>query len=408
MRTLETAAVVTVGTELTTGHRLDTNGAEVALALVNAGYSVREMVSVPDDLDAIVMALAELLSRRALVIVTGGLGPTHDDGTREAAALVVGRGLTRDPAIEAALSARISLHRDPASAISLLHQADVIDDARVLPATTGTAPGQVVEYAGHTLVILPGPPHEMRPMLHEVLRGRVASAPPVTLKCVGITESDAGHAVLPLLTSYPTVELTLLGGPGEVDAILVSTTGDDVQLTAAAHAARTALGDACYSADGSSLAATVIRLAAESGASLATAESCTGGLVAAALTDVPGSSQVFKGSVVAYANETKSAALGVDPALIEAHGAVSEAVAIAMARGALAIPGATRAGATTGIAGPGGGTPDKPLGTVWFAVAHAGGVTTTERHRYGGDRAMVRHRARTTALDLLRRSLLDS
>lgn len=408
MRTLETAAVVTVGTELTTGHRLDTNGAEVALALVNAGYSVREMVSVPDDLDAIVMALAELLSRRALVIVTGGLGPTHDDVTREAAALVVGRGLTRDPAIEAALSARISLHRDPASAISLLHQADVIDDARVLPATTGTAPGQVVEYAGHTLVILPGPPHEMRPMLHEVLRGRVASAPPVTLKCVGITESDAGHAVLPLLTSYPTVELTLLGGPGEVDAILVSTTGDDVQLTAAAHAARTALGDACYSADGSSLAATVIRLAAESGASLATAESCTGGLVAAALTDVPGSSQVFRGSVVAYANETKSAALGVDPALIEAHGAVSEAVAIAMARGALAIPGATRAVATTGIAGPGGGTPDKPLGTVWFAVAHAGGGTSTEIHRYGGDRAMVRHRARTTALDLLRRSLLDS
>lgn len=408
MRTLETAAVVTVGTELTTGHRLDTNGAEVALALVNAGCSVREMVSVPDDLDAIVTTLAELLSRRSLVIVTGGLGPTHDDVTREAAAFVVGRRLTRDPAIEAALSARISLHRDPASAISLLHQADVIDGARVLTATTGTAPGQVVEYAGHTLVILPGPPHEMRPMLHEVLRGRIASAPPVTLKCVGITESDAGHAVLPLLTSYPTVELTLLGGPGEVDVILVSTTGDDVELTAAAHAARTALGDACYSSDGSSLAATVIRLAAESGASLATAESCTGGLVAAALTDVPGSSHVFRGSVVAYANETKSAALGVDPSLIEAHGAVSEAVAVAMARGALTIPGTTRAVATTGIAGPGGGTPDKPLGTVWFAVAHSGGGTTAEMHRYGGDRTMVRHRARTTALDLLRRSLLDS
>lgn len=408
MRALETAAVVTVGTELTTGHRLDTNGAEVARALVNAGYSVREIVSVPDDLQAIVMALAELLSRRALVIVTGGLGPTHDDVTREAAALVVGRALTRDPAIEEALTARVSVHREPASAISLLHQADVIEGARVLPATTGTAPGQLVEHAGHTLVILPGPPHEMRPMLHDVLSGRIASAPPVTLKCVGITESDAGHAVLPLLATYPTVDLTLLGGPGEVDVILVSTTGDDVELAAAAHAARAALGDACYSADGSSLAATVIGMATERGESLATAESCTGGLVAAALTDVPGSSQVFRGSVVAYANETKSAALGVDPALIEAHGAVSEAVAVAMARGALGIPGTTLAVATTGIAGPGGATPDKPLGTVWFAVARAGGPTTAEMHRYGGDRTMVRHRARTAALDLLRRSMLDT
>lgn len=407
MGALETAAVVTVGTELTTGHRLDTNGAEVALALVNAGYVVAEMVSVPDDRGAIERVLRGLTARHKMVIVTGGLGPTHDDVTREAAAQMLGRTLIRDAAIAEALAARVSVHHEPASMLSLLHQADVIDGARVLGATTGTAPGQVIENAGHTLVILPGPPHEMRPMLHQALSGRVAAAPPVTLRCVGITESDAGSRVLPLIERYPDVELTLLGGPGQVDVILVSRSGDPASLSDATAAAFAALGDSCFSSDGSTLPETVIRLATERGVRLATAESCTGGLVAAALTDVPGSSQVFGGSVIAYANETKSALLEVDPALLAAHGAVSEPVARAMARGALGIPGTTLAVATTGIAGPGGGSPDKPLGTVWFAVATAAGVEFAEQHRYGGDRMMVRHRALTTALDLLRRSLLE-
>ena len=407
MRALETAAVVTVGTELTTGHRLDTNGAEVALALVNAGYVVREMVSVPDDPDAIEIALRGLISRHEMVVVTGGLGPTHDDVTREAAAHVLGRALIRDERIAEALTARVSIHREPASAISLLHQADVIEGARVLSATVGTAPGQVIEDGGHTLVILPGPPHEMRPMLHLALTGRTAAAPPIALRCVGITESDAGSRVLPLIERYPDVDLTLLGGPGQVDVILVSQSGDPAPLSEAASVARLALADSCFSSDGSTLAETVIGLAAERGVRLATAESCTGGLIAAALTDVPGSSQVFGGSVVAYANETKSALLGVEPTILAAHGAVSEPVARAMARGALAIPGTALAVATTGIAGPGGGSPDKPLGTVWFAIATDKGVESAEQHRYGGDRMMVRQRALTTALDLLRRSLLE-
>lgn len=407
MRALETAAVVTVGTELTTGHRLDTNGAEVALALVNAGFTVREMVSVPDELNAIATVLKGLLGRHRMVIVTGGLGPTHDDITREAAAQVFGRALIRDQAIADILAARVAVHREPASAISLLHQADVIAGARVLAATTGTAPGQVIEDGERTLVILPGPPNEMRPMLREALAGRVATAPPVTLRCVGVTESDAGNRVLPLLTPFADVELTLLGGPGQVDVILVSTSGDPASLADASAAALTALGGSCYSTDGSTLAETVVRLASERSSRIATAESCTGGLVAAALTDVPGSSQMFGGSVVAYANETKSAALGVDAALIAREGAVSEPVARAMAQGALAIPGTTLAVAVTGIAGPGGGSADRPLGTVWFAIATGDGSLRAECHRYGGDRTMVRYRARTTALDLLRRSLLE-
>lgn len=407
MSALETAAVITVGTELTTGHRLDTNGAEVARALMNAGFMVAEIVSVPDDVDAIAAALKRLFDRLSTIVVTGGLGPTHDDVTREAAARVFGRSLRRDPEIARALAERVSAHREPASALSLLHQADVIEGAHVLPATTGTAPGQMLVDQGRTLIILPGPPHEMRPMLESVLAGRTASAPPITLRCVGITESDAGNRVLPALEPFTDVDLTLLGGPGQVDVILVSTSGDPKTLSDASAAALSTLGDSCYSTDGSALAEMVIRHAVERSVSLSTAESCTGGLVAAALTDVPGSSQVFRGSIVAYANEAKVAALGVDPVLLERHGAVSEPVARAMALGALHIPGATLSVATTGIAGPGGGSPHRPLGTVWFAVASADGTVAAERHRYGGDRTMVRHRARTTALDLLRRALLD-
>lgn len=405
---LETAAVVTVGTELTTGHRLDTNGAEVALALVHAGFAVREMVSVPDDRDMIATVLGDLIVRRTFVVVTGGLGPTHDDITREAAAQVLGRGLRRDADIEKELLARIPPHREPSSAASLLHQADLIEGAVVIPATTGTAPGQIVEDSGHTLVLLPGPPHEMRPMLQVALAGRMASAPPVTLRCVGITESDAGHRVLPQLERFPGVDLTLLGGPGTVDVILVSTTGDPGPLAGAREAAEQALGDACFSTDGATLAETVVRLATGKPAVIATAESCTGGLVASAITDVPGSSAVFTGSVVAYANETKSALLGVDPGILATHGPVSSEVAAAMAEGALLLPGATVAVATTGVAGPAGGSPERPTGTVWFALAAPDAATHTEVHRFGGDREMVRQRARTTALDLLRRSLLES
>lgn len=404
---LETAAVVTVGTELTTGHRLDTNGAEVALALVNAGYNVREMVSVPDDRDMIASVLSGLIAHRTLVVVTGGLGPTHDDVTREAAAQVLGRHLVRDAAIEQELVARIPPHREPLSAISLLHQADVIEGAVVVPATTGTAPGQIVEDGGHTLVLLPGPPHEMRPMLHAALAGRVAPAPPVTLRCVGITESDAGHRLLPQLERFPGIDFTLLGGPGTVDVILVSTTGDPATLAGARKAAEQALADTCFSTDGATLAETVVRLALRRAAVIATAESCTGGLVASAITDVPGSSAVFTGSVVAYADETKTALLGVDPVLLAAHGAVSSEVAAAMAERALLLPGATIAVATTGVAGPSGGTAERPTGTVWFALATSDAATHTETHRFGGDREMVRQRARTTALDLLRRSLLE-
>jgi nicotinamide-nucleotide amidase len=225
---------------------------------------------------------------------------------------------------------------------------------------------------------------------------------------VGITESDAGHRVLPQLERFPGVDLTLLGGPGTVDVILVSTTGDPGPLAGARDAAELALADACFSTDGATLAETVVRLAASRSAVIATAESCTGGLVASAITDVPGSSAVFTGSVVAYSNETKTAQLGVDPTLISTHGAVSSEVAAAMAEGALALPGATIAVATTGVAGPTGGSAERPTGTVWFAIAGSGRATHTEIHRYGGDREMVRQRARTTALDLLRRSLPGS
>lgn len=407
MATRPSAAIVTVGTELTTGHSLDTNGATVARALVNAGFDVKEMVSVPDDHDAIASAIRDLMSRRSWVIVTGGLGPTHDDVTREAAARALGRQLVRNSDLEAQLIERVRSSSEPSSRVSLLHQADIIDGAQVIPATVGTAPGQIVRIDGHTLVLLPGPPHEMQPMLESALRGRSAAAPPITLRCVGITESEAGERVLHALEGYPGIRTTLLGSPGEVEVILSSAHDDPFELEAAVIAAREALGDACYSSDGSTLPEAVVRLASARSAGIATAESCTGGLVAAAITDVPGSSEVFRGSVVAYADATKVALLGVDPSVLSSQGAVSEAVARAMAEGALDIPGVTLAVATTGFAGPAGGAPDKPVGTVWFALARQGSETTAETHLYGGDRLTIRLRARTTALDLLRRSLME-
>ncbi|MDO8903201.1 nicotinamide-nucleotide amidohydrolase family protein, partial [Hydrogenophaga sp.] len=229
--------------------------------------------------------------------------------------------------------------------------------------------------------------------------------PPVRLRCTGITESDAQALVEPAIAPYPDVEFTILAAPGDVEVVLFADAQDTGSLDRARHAAREALGDVCYSADGSSLAETVIGLARAGGVQLACAESCTGGLVAAALTDVAGASDVFGGGVVAYADEAKLHLLHVPAELLSAHGAVSEAVARAMAEGALPVAGATLAVATTGIAGPGGATADKPVGLVWFAVARRGTETLTTERCFRGDRERVRDQATATALDLLRREL---
>ncbi|PKQ38742.1 MAG: hypothetical protein CVT59_01250 [Actinobacteria bacterium HGW-Actinobacteria-1] len=400
------AAIITVGTELVTGQRLDTNGAEIAAALLASNLDVIEMLSVADDVDRLATHLARLTAECAVVVVTGGLGPTHDDITREAASRALKRPLVRDDEIVRSLSGIVARHKEPDAAEHILTQADVIDGATVIMPTTGTAPGQVVPTPGGVLVLLPGPPSEMRPMLTSFLGTAHRARPPVRLRSTGITESDAQIAAQRVLSDAPGVGLTVLAAPADVEVVLFDEGAGPFELERLGALIRAELGDVCYSADGSSLGETVLALARERHARLACAESCTGGKIAAALTDVPGASDVFEGGVVSYSNELKSGVLDVPAGLLAQFGAVSEQAALAMASGVAALTHAEFAVATTGIAGPGGGTADKPVGLVWFGLQTPSG-TSAVRREFFGDRAGVRTRATMFALDLLRRALLE-
>lgn len=405
MRTRADAAIVTVGTELVRGLSVDTNTAEIARALSTVGFQVREAVSVGDDASMLTALLERCAAAYDVVLVTGGLGPTHDDVTRQAAAAALGLGCTRDPGLAAGLAAAAARHSDPRAAEQVFAQADVLDGARVLEAVVGTAPGQVVPTARGELVLLPGPPREMRPLLAAYLAGFDGGpAQPVVLRCAGISESDLQMTAQDVLGARSDIELTLLAAPGDVRVVLFDRGAGETELAAAAGAIADRVGEACYSADGRTLAEVVLDRARTAGASLATAESCTGGLVSAALTGVAGASASFAGGIVAYSDDTKVTLLGVDPALLSAFGAVSDAVAGAMAAGARDVTGANLAVSATGIAGPDGGTPRKPVGTVWFGIAGPEGVAT-EMRRFPGDRGVVRERSVMTALDLLRRAL---
>lgn len=401
-----TAAIVTAGTEITSGLRLDTNTREIALALLGKGYETRETVSVPDDVTRVASVLSRLVAAYELVVVTGGLGPTHDDITREAASQALGRAMHEDPSIVAALQRWIGRHEDPRAQSQVLSQAQVIDGATVLPATVGTAPGLVIPTdEGGRLVLLPGPPTEMRPMLDDLLADEHAHlAPPVEIACVGIPESDAQVAAQRVLVDHPGVQLALLASPGDVHVVLMDGGAGESGLRAASRAVRAELAAHCYSDDGSTLSEVVVRAALAAGITIATAESCTGGLVGASLTSVPGSSGAYLGGVVAYANEVKIAELDVPPGLLAQFGAVSEQAACAMAEGARSRFAADVAVATTGIAGPDGGTNDKPVGTVWFAIADETGTRATLKN-IAGDRMGIRARATTSALDLLRTTI---
>lgn len=400
------AAIVLVGTELVTGLRSDTNGEEVARTLVAAGIrpSVREVL--PDDLEAVAERLAELTAGFELVIVTGGLGPTHDDVTRDAAARALGLPLERDAAIATRLQPVVERHRHPASAEQVMRQADVLRGAKVLRPTTGTAPGQLVSTGTGYLLLLPGPPHELRPMLSSALDLIAAGegAPPRILGCVDVPESDAQLATESVLASHPGVGLTVLARPSLITIVLFDEGAGASGLDRAAEDVARVLGDACYADDDSTLAETVVRSATERHLTIALAESCTGGMIAAELTTVPGASAVFVGSAVTYADSTKVRILGVAAETLQVHGAVSSQTASEMARGMRSLTDADIALAVTGIAGPGGGTADKPVGTVWFALTGTEGISVTNR-LFTGDRDVVRSRATAVALNLLRHAI---
>lgn len=400
------AVIITVGSELVEGLRLDTNTAEVARALAPRGFRVVEALSIGDDLELLAETLGRLVARFDLVLCTGGLGPTHDDITAEAAARAVGKRLERNERLVMLLEPVVARHRDDEAAEQVLRQAMIIEGAEVIEPTTGTASGQVVKTPAGLLVLLPGPPTEMRGMLDRFAeRYELVHAKPRELGVVGLGESDA-QVLAQRALGDAAVGLAVLSRPGDVRVILLDEgAGLDGVERAVADVAD-ALGEYCYATDGATLQATVMREAIDRGVKIAAAESCTGGMVCAALTEFAGSSASFVGGVVSYHNDAKADIIEVPRHTLDTYGAVSEQTAAAMAEGVARRLGADIAVSVTGIAGPGGGTPEKPVGLVWFGLTTPEGTSTEKREFSPTSRESIRLRATATALDLLRRAVL--
>ncbi len=406
--------ILNTGTELILGNTLNTHGAWFGRELFKLGLRVERQTTVPDGI-AIREALEECVSRADAVIVTGGLGPTSDDLTREITAEVLGVDLITDEAAVRSLEEFFAM-RGKAMAPSNLKQALVPVGADVLPNPNGTAPGIYIPpkmngRANCALFLLPGPPRELYPMFHievvprlRALSGVETVMDAVEMKFAGIGESDFHQGIDERLAAVPGLEYGYCAHVGEVDLRLIG--GADALSTGRAIALD-AFAPNLISEDGSSMAQTVVRLLAAKEWKLATAESCTGGLISHRITNVPGSSVVFTHGFVTYANEAKASLLGVTEEDLREHGAVSKPVALQMAAGALAASGADIAVSITGIAGPGGGSEEKPAGTAWIGLAVKGEPPLAIKIFHPRNRKDFKQAASQSALDLVRRKLLQ-
>jgi len=407
------AVVLAVGSELLTPGRRDTNADWLVARLFELGLETSWRAMIEDDVTRIAELVSAAWSEAEAVIVTGGLGPTEDDRTREALARAFGAPLTRDPEMARRIVERFQrLGRvaGPRQAI----QADRPEGASWIENGLGSAPGILLEREGRILAALPGVPAEMKAMFEAEVAGRLgsqdrSSLARTTLKIAGRPESYVDELVRDLY-GHDGTETTILAGAGTVDLIVTARGADASEarrrLTGVELTMRERLGVDVYGQGVDTLAGVTGRLLAARGATVAVAESCTGGLLGGAFTDVPGSSAWFRGGLVCYANELKSSLAGVPAALMEAEGAVSEAVARALAEGARRSCGADFGLGVTGIAGPDGGTPGKPVGTVHVALADGAAGASTKLN-WPGDRELIRRRAVAVALDLLRRRLAD-
>jgi nicotinamide-nucleotide amidase len=402
--------VVTIGTELLLGFTVDTNSAVLGRDLSAIGARIVRRTTVADDPEAIGQAVSQALSRASIVITTGGLGPTRDDVSKRVVADLFGFPLRFDEAIWQDLIARFRrLGRDPAPANRV--QAEVPEGATVIPNRWGTAPALWFEGPPGIVIMLPGVPNEMRNLVrHEVvprLSTRNQAALVIRsrmLRTTSIPESSLAQRIGDLDEKLTPLTLAYLPGLHGVDLRLTAWNlppeDADRLLDQAAGRLRELLGDFIYGEGETDLAAILLDALRQRGLRLALAESCTGGLVGARLTEIAGSSDVFAGGVVCYDNAVKVALLGVEPGLIEAHGAVSEPVAVAMARGAAARLSAPAAIGLTGIAGPGGGSEEKPVGTVCFGWVVNDRIEQA-RYVFLGNRHEVRQRAAQYALHRL-------
>ncbi|HET7857178.1 MAG TPA: competence/damage-inducible protein A [Gaiellaceae bacterium] len=407
------AAIVVTGSELTRGGRQDQNGPFLARELAQRGLEPERIVVVGDRPEELETALAEGM-RSDLLVTSGGLGPTHDDRTVEVLAEVAGRPVVVDEELERRIEAfsreLAARYRRPYTEFEegVRKQASLPEGAHVL-GLAGTAPGLVLELNGSVAVVLPGPPGELRRLWEravesEPVRGvfsRAQAPERRVLRFFGVSESAVARALVEAGGEPEGVEATVCAHAGEIEVLLQ---GEGEEL---AEALRASLAPYLFAEDERPVEELILEAARSAGLTVGTAESCTGGLVAAQLTRVPGSSDVFRGGIVAYENDVKLAQLGVPEETLASHGAVSAETAAAMAAGALATLGVDTAVSVTGIAGPDGGTVEKPVGLVYLHAKGPGGSDALEL-RLHGDREQIRRRATVAALHLLRRLLTQS
>ena len=418
------AEIVAVGSEMLTPTHVDTNSLFITERLNEIGIDLQGKSVAGDDRAALSAMLGDALRRSDLLIVTGGLGPTDDDLTRDVVADLIGRPLEYHAEIFEAIEKRFAARGMRTPQINR-RQAMVPRGAVVLPNRNGTAPGLWMEHDGKFIVLLPGPPREMRPMLDTVIEERLL--PHVgecrlfrrLLRITGQSESSVEEKMQPLyarwLADDPRITTTILASLGQIELHLTVIAGGAEAghraLDAAVTEVAEIIGADLFSTGGETMQQVVGELCRSRGLHIAAAESCTGGLVMTRLTEVPGSSDYVDRGIVVYTNQSKTDLLGVPPDLVSAHGAVSERVADAMARGMLRVSTADIAVGITGIAGPAGGTPEKPVGRVVIAAAWRRGDTADSRVRtfnFVGGRDMVRFQASQAALDMVRRWLMES
>ena len=407
--------LVTIGDELLLGFTIDTNAAHLARELASVGFSIVRRATVGDDAEDITSAVKDALERTGAVITTGGLGPTSDDRTRPAIAEVFGRDLVPDEARWEVLRALWKERGRGEIPLANRSQIMIPRGAVVLTNRHGTAPGIWLEDdRGRWCAMLPGVPRELRGMLADELMPRlmtrVRGTPPVirsrTIRTTGVAESQLPELLGPMASGFDGLSLAYLPSQEGVDLRLTSrgrsAADADAVLAAAAGQLRSRVSRYAYAEERTDLAAVVLTACEVRGLRIGVAESCTGGLLGARLTAIPGSSTVVAGGVIAYSNDVKRELLAVREETLDAHGAVSEAVAIEMADGVRHRLGTEVGIAITGVAGPGGGTTEKPVGLVCIAV-DVGGTVRTHGSRFLGDRTEIRFRSTQAALDIVRR-----
>jgi nicotinamide-nucleotide amidase len=408
------AEIIAVGSELLTPDRLDTNSLFLTSQLNELGVEVVMKSVVGDDRERLAATVAAALERSGIVVLSGGLGPTEDDITRDAVAAALGRNQSFHPEVLEWIEERFRrMNRKMAE--NNRRQAFIVDGAEVIHNPRGTAPAQWIETGGRVVMLLPGPPREIKPLFTEECVPRLAKMLPRRVlrtrfyRVSGMGESDLDHLIAPIYKPYANPVTTILAGAGDIQIHLRAQCATEEEaerlLASVGERIEMALGTRIYSSNGDPLEKVIGVLLTQRGEKLTVAESCTGGMLAERITSVPGSSQYFLGGFLTYRDEMKTEMVGVRPELLAEHSAVSEPVARAMAEGAARRTGAAIALSVTGVAGPGGGSGETPAGTVYIGLAHPGG-SLAMRHQFVGDRHRVRSLACQYALDLLRRHML--